>query len=394
MNAGAADLLLLMNLKNPVSESQAAEISDKDNETNETNETTTQINLKDLFHHSSDGKHENCAICGEGGTLILCDKNDCPLVYHDKCIRTAGLPTPIIDTFDSIWFCARCDGKSRLPLDAAIVSFEKLHKASKKKSSLLDSTSRKIDHTLKSESVSKSYEDEDGSKKRGRPRNEQKIVESSGNVSKSMTSMDTVLSSAAAEHGLKTEDAFENVSSKRPRKEVLKSKNVSTVIDTTVLSSAEHGTKTEDAFENVSTELPPKEVIELSKDVSTSTVLSSAEHGPRDAFENVSTRRTPKEVIKSSENVSTSTAILSQVTNGPSLLNVSNEEVGVSGRPSRRHKKCSHCSSIKTYCNWLYYDRTTNTVKQLSKVFFPSDAPDEIFCDKDLCKDYLTGLIL
>ena len=92
------------------------------------------------FVIGDDGKHGLCAICADGGELIICDNEKCPLVYHVQCIQSARLPEPIDD--DTEWFCTRCDGNHMinrgLPDDAAILSFEHIQRMKSKHSTVID----------------------------------------------------------------------------------------------------------------------------------------------------------------------------------------------------------------------------------------------------------------
>ena len=43
--------------------------------------------------HNIHKVHEDeCYRCGEGGELVMCDKSNCPKVYHLKCLKLAKLP--------------------------------------------------------------------------------------------------------------------------------------------------------------------------------------------------------------------------------------------------------------------------------------------------------------
>lgn len=100
---------LLMGLR---SLSQVAEIQLPASEETTSLPSSNNDSLESLeFKICYDGKHEICALCADGGDLIICDKSTCPLVFHVQCLITAGLQQPIDD--DAEWFCPRCDISQR-----------------------------------------------------------------------------------------------------------------------------------------------------------------------------------------------------------------------------------------------------------------------------------------
>ena len=38
------------------------------------------------------GHDDECYRCGEGGELIMCDRNGCPKVYHLNCLKLSKPP--------------------------------------------------------------------------------------------------------------------------------------------------------------------------------------------------------------------------------------------------------------------------------------------------------------
>ena len=81
-----------------------------------------------------DNKHCVCAICADGGDLVLCDGPSCPLVFHAPCLVSSGFADPTQLSDDVRWLCPRCipDFKhmtGELPFDSAICSFERIERA-------------------------------------------------------------------------------------------------------------------------------------------------------------------------------------------------------------------------------------------------------------------------
>lgn len=68
-----------------------------------------------------DGHHSMCALCGDGGNLLLCDA--CPRTFHAECLVTLKDAPPRSD--EEEWKCPPCRSVP-LPADAAIVSAEKI----------------------------------------------------------------------------------------------------------------------------------------------------------------------------------------------------------------------------------------------------------------------------
>merc|ERR1711981_614833 len=56
---------------------------------------------------SSDPNHDECHICGFGGSLLCCD--ECPKAFHLNCIglETNGVP-------EGEWSCGRCEEPERI----------------------------------------------------------------------------------------------------------------------------------------------------------------------------------------------------------------------------------------------------------------------------------------
>lgn len=84
-----------------------------------------------------DNKMCVCALCADGGDLVLCDGPSCPLVFHPPCLVASDIPDPTHLGDDVSWLCPRCDPTSTsngLPYDSAICSFERIEKARKQSS--------------------------------------------------------------------------------------------------------------------------------------------------------------------------------------------------------------------------------------------------------------------
>lgn len=47
-----------------------------------------------------------CAVCGDGGDLIICDAKGCKRVYHAVCAELAEVPSGSWEC--SVHFCATC----------------------------------------------------------------------------------------------------------------------------------------------------------------------------------------------------------------------------------------------------------------------------------------------
>ena len=43
-------------------------------------------------NHTQKDHEDDCYRCGEGGELVMCDKRDCPKVYHLRCLKLSKLP--------------------------------------------------------------------------------------------------------------------------------------------------------------------------------------------------------------------------------------------------------------------------------------------------------------
>ena len=52
------------------------------------------------------GHEDDCFVCGDGGELIMCDRNNCSKCYHLKCLTLSGMPR---GKWDCPWhFCDVC----------------------------------------------------------------------------------------------------------------------------------------------------------------------------------------------------------------------------------------------------------------------------------------------
>lgn len=50
-------------------------------------------------------EHEDdCYRCGEGGELVMCDKGNCPKVYHLQCLKLTKPPSGIVFFITKIHF--------------------------------------------------------------------------------------------------------------------------------------------------------------------------------------------------------------------------------------------------------------------------------------------------
>jgi len=79
-----------------------------------------------------DNKMCVCALCADGGDLVLCDGPSCPLVFHPPCLVASDIPDPTLLADDVSWLCPRCAPTSTcngLPYDSAICSFERIEQA-------------------------------------------------------------------------------------------------------------------------------------------------------------------------------------------------------------------------------------------------------------------------
>ena len=56
-----------------------------------------------------------CAVCGDGGDLIICDAKGCKRVYHAVCAELSEVPSGTWEC--SVHFCATCGYEARTLLD-------------------------------------------------------------------------------------------------------------------------------------------------------------------------------------------------------------------------------------------------------------------------------------
>ena len=88
--------------------------------------TDDSIDVSALFPQQSDFEEEqhggsdddaavaedrdSCAVCGNGGTLVLCD--GCPRVYHGRCVHRPSASAEMLDDggSDDEWLCPQCCG--------------------------------------------------------------------------------------------------------------------------------------------------------------------------------------------------------------------------------------------------------------------------------------------
>lgn len=75
------------------------------------------------FALDTDGHHSVCAVCGDGGDILICDAPLCPRAYHGACLEEINEEVPAEEE-ESEWYCPPCC-KRALPRSAALSRWEK-----------------------------------------------------------------------------------------------------------------------------------------------------------------------------------------------------------------------------------------------------------------------------
>ena len=88
-----------------------------------------------LFDLDTDGHHSVCAVCGDGGNILLCDAPDCPKAFHSACLEELNEDLPGDDD-DSEWLCPPCCRRP-LPRNAVLPYFLREARARAESSSCL-----------------------------------------------------------------------------------------------------------------------------------------------------------------------------------------------------------------------------------------------------------------
>ncbi|XP_026671296.1 uncharacterized protein LOC108627172 isoform X2 [Ceratina calcarata] len=75
-----------------------------------------------MFVFGNDGKCFYCTVCSATGTVLICDKDDCPRVYCAACVKHLLCP----DTYREVlredpWYCFLCKCEAKTPLDPASI---------------------------------------------------------------------------------------------------------------------------------------------------------------------------------------------------------------------------------------------------------------------------------
>jgi hypothetical protein len=77
----------------------------------------------DTFALDTDGHHSVCAVCGDGGDILICDAPLCPKAYHGACLEEINEEVPGEEE-ESEWYCPPCC-KRALPRSAALSCWER-----------------------------------------------------------------------------------------------------------------------------------------------------------------------------------------------------------------------------------------------------------------------------